>query len=495
MTRAAWFKCGGVLALCMALALTGSLSGCSDDNLSDGTPPAAISDLAAVPSGFSSVRLTWTAPGDNGTDGQAYRYRTVFATNSRTLDIINFCGPGILAMSDKTPKQAGQPETLEVKNLTAGQTYYFKVQTEDEAFNVSISNQVTQALTATNPPVPHWEFLGDAFDGVILRLATVGNEIVAVGPFTKVGGLTTARAARWDGTAWQRMDQGLPTINASADTGITGLTLRAVTTFQGRPAICGGLTRKVGTTDKSYAYIATWNGASWDSLNTRGAPGDVYDLITYDNALVVAGTFVRMDTLANVGGVARWDGTQWRRIGPQSTFTTPAFVSLATDGGALIAAGSFDSTTTVRSKRIAAWNGSSWSAWAASDPSGSIFTTTFFQGKLLAGGNFGLRQIPQGGLADTLASNIKKMDCSTSSANALLVLNNQLIVGGNFNQAGPVPALSLANWSGTTWTSLGRHQNLGVSALTTYDGKLTVSSGFASSDGLTSPIRVAIWTP
>ena len=495
MIRAASVRFSGLLTLWVALFVAASLAGCSNDSLSDSTPPAAIRDLEAVPTGFSSVRLTWTAPGDNGTDGQAYRYRTVFATNSHTLDIINFCGPGIMAMPDRTPRAAGQPETLEVKNLTPGQSYYFRVQTEDAALNSSVSNQVNQVLTATAPPPPHWEFLGDAFDGVVLRLAAIGNDLVAVGPFTKVGGVTTGRAARWDGSGWQPMDQGLPVVNASADTGITGLTIRAVTSFQGRPALCGGLTRKVGSTSKSYVYVALWNGASWDSLDTRGAPGDVYDLLAYDNGLIVAGTFVQMDTLANVGGVARWDGTQWRRVGAAGTFTTPAFVSLATDGGALVAAGSFDSTATVRGRRIAGWNGFNWSAWGATEPAGSIFTTAFFGGKLLVGGNFGLRQVAPGGMADTLASNIKKMDCSTSSANALLVLNGQLIVGGNFNQAGSIPALSLAGWNGTAWSSLGGHQNLGVSALTSYDGKLAVSSGFATADGLTSPIRVAVWTP
>src|SRR5438552_6151619 len=40
----------------------------------DAVPPARISDLAATPLSASSVRLTWTASGDDGTTGTATSY-------------------------------------------------------------------------------------------------------------------------------------------------------------------------------------------------------------------------------------------------------------------------------------------------------------------------------------------------------------------------------------------------------------------------------------
>ena len=51
--------------------------GCSDESTvptSDGTPPGAVTDLAVQDSSSHSVTLTWTAPGDDGTEGQAARY-------------------------------------------------------------------------------------------------------------------------------------------------------------------------------------------------------------------------------------------------------------------------------------------------------------------------------------------------------------------------------------------------------------------------------------
>ena len=37
-------------------------------------PPATITDLRAAPMGAEQVRLTWTAPGDDGREGTASRY-------------------------------------------------------------------------------------------------------------------------------------------------------------------------------------------------------------------------------------------------------------------------------------------------------------------------------------------------------------------------------------------------------------------------------------
>ena len=50
--------------------------------VSDVTPPAAITDLAATPgSGNGTVELTWTSPGDDGSGGVAASYQARYSSS------------------------------------------------------------------------------------------------------------------------------------------------------------------------------------------------------------------------------------------------------------------------------------------------------------------------------------------------------------------------------------------------------------------------------
>jgi hypothetical protein len=89
-----------------------------------------------VPAG---VALTWTAPGDNGTQGTAYEYELRYLEGT-TIHPGNFTS-GTLAIVP-APQPAGSSESLTVLGLTPGD-YHFMIKTSDEAGNVSYSNEAT----------------------------------------------------------------------------------------------------------------------------------------------------------------------------------------------------------------------------------------------------------------------------------------------------------------------------------------------------------------
>ncbi len=68
------------------LFLLSMVVGCSDDDPvtppppADTTAPASVGNLASSPSTDSSATLTWTAPGDDGTNGTATAYDIRFST-------------------------------------------------------------------------------------------------------------------------------------------------------------------------------------------------------------------------------------------------------------------------------------------------------------------------------------------------------------------------------------------------------------------------------
>ncbi len=104
------------------------------------TPPRAISDLLVASSTNTSVTLTWTAPGDDGSVGTASVYDVRFSTSPITTASF---ATDQQATGEPTPRAVGTVETFTVTGLTPGTTYYFAVKSADEVPNWSnISNMV-----------------------------------------------------------------------------------------------------------------------------------------------------------------------------------------------------------------------------------------------------------------------------------------------------------------------------------------------------------------
>jgi hypothetical protein len=70
------------------------------------------------------------------------------------------------------------------------------------------------------------------------------------------------------------------------------------------------------------------------------------------------------------------------------------------------------------------------------------------------------------------------------SVEALLVHEDDLIVGGNFIKAAGRPANYIAKWDGTSWSTLGQGMNGPVYALAEYHGEIVAGGDFTTADGL-----------
>jgi len=122
------------------------VSNCATGTTRDVTPPAKVTNLSAE-SGVSagSVRLTWTAPGDDLAIGTATIYAIKY---SPTLP---FDWNTALTWRADRPVGggAGYPEEEIVTSLTPGTSYYFYLKTADEVPNWSdLSNGATGYATA-----------------------------------------------------------------------------------------------------------------------------------------------------------------------------------------------------------------------------------------------------------------------------------------------------------------------------------------------------------
>ena len=122
--------------------------GCGDDGGTspDTTPPAAVADLTVVGVAQDSVRLAWTAPGDNGNTGTASEYDIRYSTAAITpanWDQAMECA------GEPAPQASGSIENFTVSGLTEGTPYFFTLRTADEVPNWSGLSNV--ASTATSP--------------------------------------------------------------------------------------------------------------------------------------------------------------------------------------------------------------------------------------------------------------------------------------------------------------------------------------------------------
>ena len=67
---------------------------------------------------------------------------------------------------------------------------------------------------------------------------------------------------------------------------------------------------------------------------------------------------------------------------------------------------------------------------------------------------------------------------------ALTVYNGELIAGGEFTNAGGVPANYIAKWNGISWSALGSGTNAEVDALTVFNGELIAGGRFTNAGGV-----------
>ena len=116
-------------------------------NSVDFTPPAQVSNLAAVGSSSGSADLTFTAPGDDGNVGTATSYDLRYSTSAITDQ---YWKDAIPAGNLPTPLTAGSTQTITVSGLNSGTIYYFALKATDK---VNLTSPLSNVIIA-NTTIP-----------------------------------------------------------------------------------------------------------------------------------------------------------------------------------------------------------------------------------------------------------------------------------------------------------------------------------------------------
>jgi hypothetical protein len=273
-------------------------------------------------------------------------------------------------------------------------------------------------------------------------LLSIGSDVYATGAFTNIGGVHSSHIARFDGTNWSPLAEG---INSPTD-----MTVPALASFRGS-LYAAGVFQQAGT--NSVNNIARWDGINWFPCAT-GVNGIVRTMTVAEDRLIVAGTFTVAGGVL-VTNVAAWDGTNWASVG--SGISGIAIDSLAAIGGTIYAGGRFRVGAGINATNIAHWNGTTWSG---------------------------------------LGEGIRGSDQGTSGGHvrALVATPDGVFAAGSFRLAGKTPANNIARWDGTNWWPLGDGIELSgnVYAMALNGSAIYAAGRFSSAGGIAAN-DIAVW--
>lgn len=118
----------------------------------DTTPPAAITNLVLTSLTASTMTLTWTAPGDDGSVGAATSYDIRYSTS--IINESNWAS-ATQVVDEPHPLVASTSQTMTVSGLSGGVEYFFAMKTSDGVPNTSgISNVPSLVVLSSVAPGP-----------------------------------------------------------------------------------------------------------------------------------------------------------------------------------------------------------------------------------------------------------------------------------------------------------------------------------------------------
>ncbi len=168
--------------------------------------------------------------------------------------------------------------------------------------------------------------------------------------------------------------------------------------YDGNIVACGEFDR-VG--EASIQGVMQWDGNSWMALG-MGLSGNIpqtapvmfpHQMMVYDDELYVVGNFRNAGGI-EVNGVAKWNGTEWQKMGNGFNGTVYSIVVFEDE---IIAGGSFTESDGTPLNRIAKWDGTNWGALdfgftqISSNDFTFVHTLKVIDGELFIGG--GLKEI------------------------------------------------------------------------------------------------------
>jgi hypothetical protein len=189
---------------------------------------------------------------------------------------------------------------------------------------------------------------GSAYPDVHALAVDEHGNVLAGGSFTVAGGVSANYVAKWDGTNWSALGSGM-------NAGVGALAVDG----DGN-VYAGGIFTTAGGVSAN--LVAKWDGKTWSALGT--GMSQPYGQVIHALAVDGDGNVYAGGDFTTAGGgraqdVAKWNGTEWSRLGSGIGGGDYSYVTtLAVDGNRnLYAGGVFTLAGSKGSSNFAIWHG------------------------------------------------------------------------------------------------------------------------------------------
>jgi outer membrane protein assembly factor BamB len=166
-----------------------------------------------------------------------------------------------------------------------------------------------------------WELAVHGFNLSIHAMTRFDEQLIVGGRFTHYGSAELNGIARWDGQAWHSMDGGLRHDWVTPE-------VRVLTVFDGQ-LYAGGIFLEIG--GERVNNLARWDGTNWHGLGqgvTRAALAGVptvNGLLPDGDSLLVGGLFMAADGDRDIRHLARWKDGTYQAMGEKLGFREGRF--------------------------------------------------------------------------------------------------------------------------------------------------------------------------
>lgn len=280
-----------------------------------------------------------------------------------------------------------------------------------------------------------WVQQGGNINGFVYDLHEFNGLLFVGGRFDSIGVLPVNNLATWDGSQYN-------SINATFGDSTGFGDVKVINVFNNNLIVGGNFT---SVNSISANHIAQWDGSSWSAFG-NGLDGPIADLLIFNNELYAVGAF-KMNGYGALA--AKWNGTTWEQIGPITWLNGTYYVQSIKDykneiyiGGGL---------WTFSYKGIKKFDGFDWVA-----PGDGIV-----------------------GMCDGFGC----------SAPAMEVYNNELFLGGDFDDMTNSSINNIAKWDSLNWNSFYGTSNFVVNAIKEFNSELY----FAGRYSFSSSENIAKW--
>jgi uncharacterized repeat protein (TIGR01451 family) len=295
----------------------------------------------------------------------------------------------------------------------------------------------TNNVAKWNGSTSTWSDLGMGAYGRVGALAVSGSDVYVGGTFNAVGnpdgsGVTVNCVAKWNASTntWSALGQGV----SPPSPPFCGVSALAV---DGSDVYVGGYFSTATNPDGSTVTvnnIAKWDGSAWSPLGQGvGSNNSVGALAVSGSDLYVGGWFTTATnadgSTVSVNNIAKWNGSAWAPLGQGVSSTDYAAVSaLVANGSDVYVGGHFTTATNpdgsaVTVNHVAKWNGSTWAPLGQGVNGSSVNALAVSGSDVYAGGYFPTATNTDGVIVTV--NHVAKYSASTKLATTTSVASSQ----------------------------------------------------------------------